>query len=352
MKKILLLLSVLNIALAFGKDVQEGISSEKNVTLCKGDTCLQATITPYDTKRDQCAVQKLLGEEQFKLSHTTSEFLVRYFDQKNEVLEQSSSVGLTISGKQIYRSYVLRDGKTVLGCIAFQVDAIKKPSPAITGSIVLLATDSNYRDAVEKQLLQYALQDMIHQKAVAVNIVVHEKNAAQRSVLEKMGFVDNTQQVNAMKERVKKSMSEKQRAEAESPENHPMCYYMKMLEENITEKMRNPKPIESSLHNITQENFEQEVSNADKPVVIDVYTDWCEPCRLLAPIIDEVAKEQAAYKFVRFNCVPEEQDLVKRLDIEVFPTLLFVKEGKIIGRQSGFVSKEILQQKLAEFFTS
>ena len=125
---------------------------------------------------------------------------------------------------------------------------------------------------------------------------------------------------------------------------------MKTLEENVTEEMKNPTPIESPLLNITKANYEHEVLNETKPVVIDVYTNWCGPCRLLAPIFEKVSEANENYKFVRFNCVAEEQELATELGIEAFPTILFMKNKRIVGKETGFMSQEILQQKLAEYF--
>ncbi len=350
MKKTLLFLSLINISWAYGMEVTQSSLQESTITLCNGDTCIQATITPYDADRDQLDVRKLIDEDQLKLPHITSEFLVPYFSQKTEDFEQSSPTGLTVTGDLTYSAHVLRDKEKALGFIACLINTMKEPTPTITGNIVLLSVDPSYQDTGEELLLKRVLQDMSHKKLVAVNIMMHEDNAAQRSTVEKIGFIDNSQQVKMMTERIKKSMPEQQKSAEETPKSQPHCYYMKILEENVTEEMKNPTPIESSLANITQANFEQDVLNTDKPVVIDVYTNWCGPCRKLAPIFEEVATAHTAYKFVRFNCVEEETELAKQLGIEVFPTILFVKNGKVIGKETGFMSKEILQQKLTEHF--
>lgn len=350
MKKIIVLLSLISATWGYSMEISSGSSPEKTVTLCNGDSCIRATITPYDAERDKLDVQKLLDEDKFKLPHITPEFLVPYFSQKTEAFEQSSPTGFTVSGNMSYCMQVLKDRERAFGIVAYLINKLKKPDSTVMGNIVLLSTTPSYRDACEEQLLTYALEDMSHKKAIVVNIMMHEDNVSQRSMLEKMGFIDNTPQVKATTERLKKSMPAEQIAAMEASENQHPCYYMKTLEENVTEEMKNPKPIESTLLNITHENFGKEVTKADKPVVIDVYTDWCGPCRLFAPIVEEIAASQTSYKFVRFNCKEEEKEFAKTLDIEAFPTTLFVKDGKVIGKETGFMSTDILQQKLAKYF--
>ena len=356
MKKNLLFLPLISISWVYSTDVSQSTSPETSVVLCNGDICMQATISPYDADRDRLGVEKLLNKNQLRPSHITLESLDPYFSHKVEAFEQASPAGFTVTGNFTYSAYVLRDSKNVVGFIAYMITALKEPNPVTTGTIVLLSVEPAYQGAGEEQLLKYAVQDMSHKKSISVNIIMHEENASQCGVVEKMGFTDFSQQVKAqqkaMAERFKKLSTEQQKTVGEIPETEHNCYYMKYLEENVTEEMKNPAPIESSLLNIKQENFEQEVLNADKPVVIDVYADWCGPCRQFAPIFEEAAADHTAYTFVRFNCVKEEQELVQKLGIEALPTILFVKGGKVVGRETGFMSKEIVQQKLTEYFDS
>ena len=352
MKKTLLFLSLITISWAYS--MEEGSSiprpfQEKKVVLCNGDTCVQATITPYDADRDHADVRKLIDENQLKLPQITLELLAPYFSHKIESFESPSPGSLPVAGSLAYSTEVLRDSEKVLGFVSYITSSMQQPTPTIAGNIAFLSVDPAYQDAGEEQLLKHVLQDMSHKKSVAVNIMMHEDNAVQRATVEKMGFVDNSQQIKMMAERLSKSNSAQQTA-AEPPKTQSHCYYMKVLEENVTEEMKNPTPIESSLLNLTKANFEQEVLNADRPVAIDVYTNWCGPCRHFAPIFEEVAATHTAYKFIRFNCVEEEQELAKKLGIEVFPTIVFIKDGKVVGKETGFMSKEILQQKLTKQF--
>lgn len=352
MKKTLLFLSLITVSWTYSMEVGSSIpwpSQDKSVTLCNGDTCMQATITPYDADRDQADVRRLIDENQLKPPQITLELLAPYFSHKIESLEPSSPSSLPIAGSLAYSTQVLRDGEKVLGFISYMTSSMQQPTPTITGTISFLSVDPAYQDAGEELLLKYVLQDMSHKKSVAASIMMHEDNAVQRATVEKIGFVDNSQQIKMMAERLNKSKPAQQAA-AETLKTKSNCYYMKVLEENVTEEMKNPPPIESSLLNLTRANFEQEVLSANKPVVVDVYTNWCGPCRHFAPIFEEVATAHTACKFIRFNCVEEEQELAKELGIEAFPTVLFIKDGKVVGKKTGFMSKELLQQKLTEQF--
>ena len=91
---------------------------------------------------------------------------------------------------------------------------------------------------------------------------------------------------------------------------------------------------------ITKENFEAEVLRSDKPVLIDLWASWCGPCRMLAPIIEEIAKESdGSYKVGKIN-VDEEEELAAAFRVSSIPMLVVVKDGKIAGQTVGYQSKE------------
>lgn len=93
---------------------------------------------------------------------------------------------------------------------------------------------------------------------------------------------------------------------------------------------------------ITGENYESEVMQSDRPVLIDFWTDWCGPCQMLTPIMEEVADELSDIKVCKIN-VDEENSLAMQYGVMSIPTLLFVKDGKVIDTSVGLSSKaEIL----------
>ncbi|MDY6029164.1 MAG: thioredoxin [Acidaminococcaceae bacterium] len=93
----------------------------------------------------------------------------------------------------------------------------------------------------------------------------------------------------------------------------------------------------SAIH-ITNNNFEQEVLQSDKPVLIDFWASWCGPCRMVGPIIDEIAAERQDIKVVKIN-VDEEQELAASFQIMSIPTLVVMKDGKVISQSAGAKSK-------------
>lgn len=84
-----------------------------------------------------------------------------------------------------------------------------------------------------------------------------------------------------------------------------------------------------SVLTINSENYEEEVLKADKPVVIDFYANWCGPCRMMSPIIDEIAEEKSdSIKVGKVN-VDENQELAMKYGVMSIPTIVIVKNGKV-----------------------
>ncbi len=97
---------------------------------------------------------------------------------------------------------------------------------------------------------------------------------------------------------------------------------------------------------IKASDFDAEVLQAKTPVVVDFYADWCGPCKVLGPIVENLATEQGdRVKFVKVN-VDNAKELSQKYEIEGIPTLLFFKDGKVADRVVGLVSKEKLQGNL------
>ncbi len=94
---------------------------------------------------------------------------------------------------------------------------------------------------------------------------------------------------------------------------------------------------------LTAENFQQEVLDAKETVLVDFWAGWCGPCRMLAPVVDQVASEVPGLKVGKVN-VDEQQALANRFDIMSIPTLLVFKGGKAVDQSVGVVPKESILQ--------
>ena len=92
---------------------------------------------------------------------------------------------------------------------------------------------------------------------------------------------------------------------------------------------------------VTSANFEDEVLNSDKTVLIDFYADWCGPCKMFSPVVEAVATENEDIKVVKVN-VDDAQDLAIQYQVMSIPTTVVIKEGKEVNRAVGMVSKSDL----------
>jgi len=96
---------------------------------------------------------------------------------------------------------------------------------------------------------------------------------------------------------------------------------------------------------INKGNFEEEVVNSDKKVLLDFWASWCGPCRMVAPIVDEIADERTDIKVGKVN-VDEEQELTVRFGITSIPTLIVFENGKVINQIVGARPKAAILEML------
>ena len=96
-----------------------------------------------------------------------------------------------------------------------------------------------------------------------------------------------------------------------------------------------------SVLQITKENFRREVLEADRPVLLDFWAAWCGPCRMVSPLIDEIAAENSAVKVGKIN-VDEQPELAAQFRVMSIPTLIVMQGGQVSGKLIGAHSKEAI----------
>lgn len=101
--------------------------------------------------------------------------------------------------------------------------------------------------------------------------------------------------------------------------------------------MDNSKPV-----TIDEANFEAEVTQSQKPVLVDFWAEWCGPCKMIAPLLDEIAKEKGdTIKVGKVN-IDTNQSLSFKFNVRAIPTLLFFKNGQVVDQVTGMTSKKDL----------
>tara|TARA_B100000902_G_scaffold348082_1_gene355802 strand:+ start:330 stop:647 length:318 start_codon:yes stop_codon:yes gene_type:complete len=100
--------------------------------------------------------------------------------------------------------------------------------------------------------------------------------------------------------------------------------------------------------NITEENFDQVVLKSETPVLLDFWAEWCGPCRMISPIIDELHQEFEGKAIIGKVNVDEASSISSKYGIRNIPTLLFIKNGEVVDKHVGAASKEDLSAKLSD----
>ena len=98
---------------------------------------------------------------------------------------------------------------------------------------------------------------------------------------------------------------------------------------------------------ITKENFEAEVVQSEKPVLIDFWAVWCGPCKMVSPVVDEIAAENDSIKVGKIN-VDEQPELAMKFNIMSIPTLMLFKGGKAVGMTVGAQPKAAILDMIAD----
>ena len=101
------------------------------------------------------------------------------------------------------------------------------------------------------------------------------------------------------------------------------------------------------IHYVTDQNFDPEVLQSQTPVLVDYWAEWCGPCKMIAPVLDEIAEEKAGQVKVGKVNVDDNQELAAKFGIRAIPTLLLFKGGQVKDQIVGMTGKKDLERKLA-----
>ncbi len=97
---------------------------------------------------------------------------------------------------------------------------------------------------------------------------------------------------------------------------------------------------------LTDANFEENVLNSDKPALVDFWAVWCGPCRMVGPVVEEIANDYEGKAVVGKVDVDNNPEIAQKYGIRNIPTILFIKDGEVVDKQVGAVGRAALAEKL------
>lgn len=100
------------------------------------------------------------------------------------------------------------------------------------------------------------------------------------------------------------------------------------------------------VNKVSSDTFEAQVLNNPKPVLVDFYADWCGPCKMLSPVVDQIAAQSDAYEVYKLN-VDDASDIAARYGVMSIPTLIVFKNGQVSGKTVGVQPKQVILDMLA-----
>lgn len=101
-----------------------------------------------------------------------------------------------------------------------------------------------------------------------------------------------------------------------------------------------------TVEKVTSDRFDEAVLKSEKPVLVDFYADWCGPCKMLSPVVEQLAQESDAYRVCKIN-VDEAPDIASRYGIMSIPTLIVFKNGQVAATSVGVQSKQAIAAMLS-----
>lgn len=102
------------------------------------------------------------------------------------------------------------------------------------------------------------------------------------------------------------------------------------------------------LKHLTNKNFEKEVLQSDKAILVDFFATWCGPCQMLGPVLEKISTSRADFDIAKVD-IDQAPDLASRYKIEVVPTMLIFKDGNIVDRMEGYLDENTIASKMTQY---